>query len=123
MSTSTRADQVAVLGPLRTELDALDTILLNVVLMRARCVHRIGVAKGSNGIPVMQPARVREVLERATEFALKNGLNPHALQDLFTILITDACRDEEGRSAPAESMEERIEELTKGITGDAYTTH
>ncbi|WP_445402761.1 chorismate mutase [Streptomyces sp. LE64] len=111
-----------VLRELRADLDAVDRILLNALLMRHHCTRRIGEMKKGNDIPVMQPARVRTVLERATEFALEHGLNPRALQDVYTTLISDACREEEGRSAPLDSARDRIAVLVGGVERGAHAS-
>ncbi|MFD3412082.1 chorismate mutase [Streptomyces cyaneofuscatus] len=116
------------LGELRRELDAIDTVLLNALLLRFRCIHRIGSAKDSHSIPVMQPDRVRAVLRRATEFAEEHQLDPAAWQDVFAVLISEACRQEEGArpSAPSgaeASSWDRLEEIVREITDRAHSAH
>lgn len=108
------------LADLRAELDAVDVILLNGLLARDRCIRRIGRLKASSEIPVMQDDRVRLVLDRATAFALDNGMDPHVLQDVFAGLITGACRQEEGQAHPsAPEARDRVASLVKEITGRA----
>ncbi|WP_179500115.1 chorismate mutase [Streptomyces sp. WZ.A104] len=125
-STDTAPDP---LGELRRELDAIDAILLDALLLRFRCIHRIGAAKGSHSIPVMQPQRVRSVLRRATKFAEEHRLNPTALQDVFAVLITEACRQEESvdRSADPDlaraSSWDRVEEIVREIQDRAHSAH
>ncbi|NLU68812.1 chorismate mutase [Streptomyces sp. HNM0574] len=115
------------LRELRQDLDAIDTILLNALLLRHQATRRVGRVKGDRDIPVMQPDRVRVVLRRATEFALEHGMSPSALQDVFTTLISDACRREEGEPAhagPAEAgqaAQDRIEALVGSIENRAHT--
>ncbi|WP_016823055.1 chorismate mutase [Streptomyces viridosporus] len=116
-------ERQAVLSELRAELDAVDAIVLNALLIRYQCTRRIGRAKESHGIPVMQTGRVRLVLERATAFGLEHGMNPLALQDVFVTLIEDACRAEEGAVPPIETAWDRIAELTERVKSGAHTTH
>ncbi|MFF8957901.1 chorismate mutase [Streptomyces sp. NPDC014894] len=115
--------QQEMLRELRADLDAVDRIILNALLMRHHCTRRIGVLKKSKDIPVMQSGRVRFVLERATDFALENGMNPLALQDVFATLISDACREEEGHSAPVDAARERISLMVGGVERGAHPSH
>lgn len=111
-----------VLDALRRELDAIDAVLLNTLLLRFRCTARIGAAKGAHAIPVMQPERVRTVLRRAGDFAEQHHLNPHALQDVFAVLIADACREEDGHPLPPASAR-RVEEIARDIENRAYSAY
>lgn len=122
MSTTDEGRQ-AVLQELRKELDAIDETLLNAILLRHRCTRRVGELKESNAIPVMQPNRVRVVLERATSFAETHDMNPQALQDVFTTLIIDACREEERGSAHHETSTDRIESLVEKVRNHAHISH
>jgi chorismate mutase len=44
---------------------------------------------------MMQPDRVKAVHERNAELARLNSVNPKLVQDLYTLVIAEACRLED----------------------------
>ena len=79
---------------LRVELDALDARLLDTIRDRIACCVEIGRQKARHDIPMMQPARVRTVVDRAGHYAATNGLDPAFLRGLFERIIDETCRVE-----------------------------
>ncbi|SDD41619.1 chorismate mutase [Rhodococcus tukisamuensis] len=83
------------LEALRTELDGIDSALLEVVRDRIELCCRIAVLKRRHSIPMMQPRRVGAVHEHARTYALSHDLSPEFLDDLYDVLITETCRVED----------------------------
>ncbi|NLE80897.1 MAG: chorismate mutase family protein [Rhodococcus sp.] len=80
---------------LRAELDEIDSALMETVRARLEVCLRIGHLKQEADIPVVQPARMGLVHERARDFANAHGLSPDFFNTLYTILIAETCRLEE----------------------------
>ncbi|MFD4366088.1 chorismate mutase [Rhodococcus sp. NPDC058521] len=80
---------------LRSELDAVDSRLLDAVRERLDLCSRIGHLKSVADIAVVQPKRMEQVHERARDFALRNDLSPEFFDALYDILIAETCRLEE----------------------------
>jgi chorismate mutase len=83
------------LQALREELDAMDHRLLAIVRDRLECCCRIGHHKRVHGVPMMQPARIGVVQQRAADFARTNGLSPDFLRRLYELIIAETCRLED----------------------------
>ncbi len=85
----------AQLQALRGELDAIDQRLLELVRERLECCCRIGHWKKQHGVPMMQPARIGVVQERAAAFAMAHGLSGEFLRRLYALIIEETCRLED----------------------------
>lgn len=85
----------AVLQALRDELDAIDHELLAVVRDRLAVCCRIGLHKKAHAVPMMQPARIGVVQQRAAAFAAANGLSADFLRRLYELIIEETCRLED----------------------------
>lgn len=84
-----------VLQALREELDAIDYRLLAIVRDRLDTCCRIGHHKRIHAVPMMQPARIGVVQQRAAAFAAENGLSPDFLRRLYELIIEETCRLED----------------------------
>lgn len=80
---------------LRSELDAVDSRLLDAVRERLDVCSRIGHLKSESDIAVVQPKRMEQVHERARDFARRHDLSPEFFDTLYDILIAETCRLEE----------------------------
>lgn len=83
------------LQALREELDQIDLRLLRVVRDRLECCGRIGHHKRRHGVPMMQPARIGVVQQRAASFARANGVSADFLRCLYEVIIAETCRLED----------------------------
>ena len=90
-----RAAADPMLQALREELDAIDHRLLAVVRDRLACCCRIGHHKRVHAVPMMQPARIGVVQQRAAAFAQANGLSADFLRRLYELIIEETCRLED----------------------------
>lgn len=89
------ASPEAVLQALRDELDAIDHRLLADVRDRLAVCCRIGLHKKAHAVPMMQPARIGVVQQRAADFAAAHGLSGDFLRRLYELIIGETCRLED----------------------------
>jgi chorismate mutase len=85
----------AELEQLRTQLDALDYLLLDTVRDRIRCCVRIAEAKRRNGVAMMQPQRIVIVQQRAASYGAEHGIDSEFLRRLYNLIIDETCRVED----------------------------
>jgi 4-amino-4-deoxychorismate mutase len=83
------------LDHLRSELDALDAVLLDTLRDRLRCCMRIAEVKRRDAVPMMQPHRIAVVHERAAAYAGANGIDAGFLRRLYELIIVETCRVED----------------------------
>jgi chorismate mutase-like protein len=83
------------LNDLRAELDRLDQILLDTVRRRLECGVRIAEHKAAHEVPMMQPARVALVTDRAAGYGRDHGVDPDFLVRLYELIIAEMCRVED----------------------------
>ncbi|MES2522692.1 MAG: chorismate mutase [Gemmatimonadota bacterium] len=75
------------LPELRTAIDAIDTELIAMIGERIAIARRVGAIKGTEGLPVMDPAREAAVVSRAARMAREAGLPEDEIRALFWQLI------------------------------------
>lgn len=75
---------------LREEIDSLDEELIDVLVERLRIVSQIGECKKEKGLSVVCSEREVDVLENARKLAVKKGLDPHFIEDLFVKIIHES---------------------------------
>jgi chorismate mutase-like protein len=76
----------------RDRLDACDARLLECIRERFSIIMEVGEIKREKNIPVMQEGRVNAVVTRARAFAVDHGLSPDAMEEVYRLLIAEACR-------------------------------
>ncbi|MEE2035034.1 chorismate mutase [Rhodococcus chondri] len=112
--TTTAPTPETELEALRAELDRVDRALLDDIRDRmALCAH-VARLKQRHDIAVLQPGRMQLVHRRAQDYAQRHGLSGAFVQQLYTLLIDEACRVEDrivagdgGGAAGSESGESR----------------
>jgi chorismate mutase-like protein len=80
------------LDEFRQQIDTLDQIIADALGKRMAVCKQVARYKGSSGIPMMQPDRVRQILDRCEAKALDHSLRPAFLQDLYRLIIKESCR-------------------------------
>lgn len=85
----------SILKPYRERLEVLDRQLAEVVAARLTICREVAEVKRDNGIPMMQPDRVRTVREAYAERGKGLGLDPEFMRSLASLLIDEACRLED----------------------------
>lgn len=86
---------------LRKAIDAVDSRLLELMAERIRLVLEVGAYKARHDIPVYDPERERQLLERLTSQA-PAPLEPDTVRRIFERLIDESRRLEQrhgGRAA------------------------
>lgn len=83
------------LEPFRRRLDAVDDEIARLLGERLRICREVAVYKSANGIPMMQPERVKVVRARYLERGAEHDLPEEFASDLFDLLIATTCRLED----------------------------
>ena len=88
-----RAEEAADLPALRLRIDAADRAILDAFAARMRTSERIGAIKREAGLPVRDPARERELLDRLRRLA-PDGL-PDDIEALYETILELSRRRQE----------------------------
>jgi 4-amino-4-deoxychorismate mutase len=83
------------LEPFRRRLDELDDEIARLLGERFDICRQVAVHKSANGIPMMQPDRVKEVRQRYLDRGAKAHLPPDFSAELFDLLIAATCKAED----------------------------
>lgn len=79
------------LDDLRTELDEIDSQILNLLAKRFEKIKLIGELKKEKNIPVLQKSREKIVIDRAKNAALQNNIDPVYFEKIYKVIISGAC--------------------------------
>ena len=85
---------MADLSELRARIDRLDHALISVVAERLAVCREVAVLKETTDTPVIQPARVRDVLTSRRQQAIEAGVDADFAEELFRVLLTETHRIE-----------------------------
>ena len=85
----------AELTPLRDELDRLDAALVQILASRFSICRHIAEVKSAQALPMMQTDRVQIVKGRVAELAEQQGISGDFIQQLYEMIIGEACRIEQ----------------------------
>lgn len=88
------------LADLRARIDELDRELIRVVSERLAVCHEVAHLKEQTDMPVIQPARVRDVIDSRRQWAIDAGVDPDFAEQLVRVLLTETHRIEVARSRP-----------------------
>lgn len=88
--TKTDPYSSALIG-VRRMINGVDDALLTLIVARRRLVSLAARIKQDKGLPMRDPGREREVLQRARRLGNHFGLSPASSDRLMTALIQDAC--------------------------------
>jgi chorismate mutase len=83
------------LEPFRRRLDELDDEIARLLGERFDICRQVAVHKSANGIPMMQPDRVKEVRQRYLDRGEEAHLPADFTGDLFDLLIAATCKAED----------------------------
>lgn len=84
---------------MRQKIDDIDHQLIELLRHRFRCCMAVGELKKQFKVPVMQPSRVREVVERAAVAGSSRGMSPEFASRVWELIIAEACRMEDEQAA------------------------
>lgn len=83
------------LAALRALIDEVDRNIVDLVKKRGEIVRQIGLLKKKEGLPIFDPLREKEQLEKFRKLALEQGLDPTKVIELFLLLIEQAKDDQQ----------------------------
>ncbi|MBN1194065.1 MAG: chorismate mutase [Methanomicrobiaceae archaeon] len=75
------------LEELRNTVALVDREIIALIARRQESAREIGVIKHREGLPIHDPGQREAVLERVLDTAVEQGIDPVAVQRIFTILI------------------------------------
>ena len=91
---------VTSLPELRARIDELDRELVRVVAERLAVCEEVARIKEGTDTPVIQPARVRDVVISRRQWAIDAGIDPDFAEQLFRVLLTETHRIEVAKARP-----------------------
>lgn len=93
------------LADLRKKIDDIDIAIINLLAQRMAVCKTVAAVKAETSTAVMQPQRVREVLNVRRQWSIDNDVDPDFTEQLFRILLAETHRIEiaEIRDEPAPS--------------------
>ena len=83
------------LDGLRREIDRLDDQIIDLLGERFALLRDVAEYKRPRDIPVVDPERIDEVVERCVARGARHGLDAQMLRDIYRRLIDEACLVEE----------------------------
>lgn len=105
------------LTPLRDQIDELDREFVRVVAARLALCEQVAAVKQVSDTPVIQPARVRDVVTSRRQLAIDAGVDPDFAEQLFRVLLAETHRIEVAghRPEPAPDKAAAPEGLRSGL--------
>jgi chorismate mutase-like protein len=91
---------MADLDDLRSRIDQLDDALIAIVAERLAVCRQVAAVKEDSDTPVIQPGRVRDVVETRRQQAIDAGVDPDFVEQLFRVLLTETHRIEVAGQRP-----------------------
>ncbi len=85
---------MADMSELRERIDRLDHALISVIAERLAVCREVAALKETTDMPVIQPARVRDVLTSRRQQAIEAGVDADFAEELFRVLLTETHRIE-----------------------------
>jgi len=82
------------LRELRTEIDAVDRALVDLLARRKDLVARVGEIKNQQGLPVYLPEREAQLLKARRQEAEQRGLSPDLMEDILRRIMRESYSSE-----------------------------
>lgn len=92
--TKTTEQINADLAPHRKQIDSLDKLLIHILGQRQRVVKQVGIYKKKHNVPPLQPARFKQVVDRAITAGQKEGLSAEFITELMNAIHHESLRIE-----------------------------
>ena len=106
---------MADLDDLRSRIDQLDGALIAIIAERLAVCRQVADVKAGSDTPVIQPARVRDVVVTRRQEAIEAGIDPDFAEQLFRVLLTETHRIEVAGHRPDAAPEK------PATTGEAHS--
>lgn len=81
---------------LRAMIDEIDKKLIHLIKARQEVSQQIGLFKKEHQLPILDPSRETEHLKTLRALALKEGLDPTHVAELFCLLMQHSKDTQEG---------------------------
>src|SRR5882757_2972221 len=91
---------MADLDDLRSRIDQLDDALIAIIAERLAVCREVAAVKAGSDTPVIQPARVRDVVTTRRQQAIEAGIDADFAEQLFRVLLTETHRIEVAGQRP-----------------------
>lgn len=88
------------LPELRVQIDELDHQLVKVLADRLAVCKAVAAVKEDSDTPVIQPARVRDVITSRRQWAIDTGVDPDFAEQVFRVLLAETHRIEVAGTRP-----------------------
>ena len=85
---------------LRARIDELDQRLVEVLAARLAVCEEVARVKEGTDTPVIQPARVRDVITSRRQLAIDQGIDPDFAEQVFRVLLAETHRIEVAGTRP-----------------------
>ncbi len=109
------------LAALRAQIDELDRELLAVVARRLAVCEHVAQLKEGNGLPVIQPDRVRDVLTVRRQWAIDAGVDADFAEQLMRVLLSETHRIEVAGARPDPAPDKPADRATASALDTAAT--
>jgi len=87
IENSIDAETQAELEGLRSEIDAIDEQIVNLLAQRFTKVHKVITLKQAKRLPVYHPAREENLISQRRDQARRVGLDPDHIEELYRCII------------------------------------
>lgn len=124
MTESSSANQQPTpgLADLRQRIDDLDRQLVQVLAQRIAVCHEVARIKEHSDTPIIQPERVRNVLESRRQLAIDSHIDPDFVEDVMRVVLAETHRIEvAGRRADAAPEKSALRDNRRGTPTDIHT--
>ncbi len=95
ISTSAQAASAAELAPLRQQIDAIDTQLVQLLAARAKVTAQVGQVKQQYALPLYVPEREKALLEARRAQAEIVGVSPELVEDVLRRVMRESYSTQE----------------------------
>ena len=79
----------------RNKIDIIDSEIISLLASRLNICKEVALHKKKNNIPMMQPERVNQVIEKCIRLGSNFQLSEKLIETLYKIIIAEACRLED----------------------------
>jgi chorismate mutase-like protein len=105
------------LSALRNDIDSIDAAILDLLARRMQVCREVAEIKAESSTPVIQPARVREVLTSRRQWAIDKHVDADFAEQIFRIVLSETHRIE-----VAHGRHEVAPDKSAGVIGGALDT-
>jgi chorismate mutase len=79
----------------RKEIDVIDENIIKLLTARYKICKQVAIYKKKQNIPMMQPGRIKSMMNRLVIIARDNNISEKAIQGIFSAIINYSCELED----------------------------